>query len=41
MDGLVCGLRELPDAGFRFFAVPVKVRGMGSFPVRAFAALEE
>ena len=33
----LCGLRELPDAGFRFFAVPVKVRGMGSFPVRAFA----
>jgi len=37
----LCGLRELPDAGFRFFAVPVKVRGMGSFPVRAFAVLEE
>jgi len=35
----LCGLRELPDAGFRFFAVPVKVRGMGSFPVRAFAVL--
>ena len=32
-------LGELPDAGFRFFAVPVKVKGMGSFPVRAFAAL--
>ena len=37
----LCGLGELPDAGFRFFAVPVKVRGMGSFPVRAFAVLEE
>src|SRR6266704_613213 len=37
----LCGLRELPEAGFRFFAVPVKVRGMGSFPVRAFAVLEE
>ena len=37
----LCGLRALPDAGFRFFAVPVKVRGMGSFPVRAFAVLEE
>jgi kynurenine formamidase len=34
-------LERLPDAGFRFFAVPVKVRGMGSFPVRAFALLEE
>ena len=31
------GLDQLPDAGFRFFAVPVKVRGLGSFPVRAFA----
>lgn len=31
------GLERLPDTGFRFFAVPVKVRGMGSFPVRAFA----
>jgi kynurenine formamidase len=30
-------LATLPEAGFRFFAVPVKVRGMGSFPVRAFA----
>src|SRR5437660_123479 len=37
----LCGLRALPDAAFRFFAVPVKVRGMGSFPVRAFAVLEE
>ena len=33
----LCGLRELPDAGFRFFAVPVKVRRFGTFPVRAFA----
>jgi kynurenine formamidase len=32
-------LERLPDEGFRFFAVPVKVRGMGSFPVRAFAIL--
>jgi len=31
------GLDALPNAGFRFFAVPVKVRGMGTFPVRAFA----
>lgn len=34
------GLARLPDAGFRFFAVPVKVRGMGTFPVRAFAVVE-
>jgi kynurenine formamidase len=31
------GLEQLPDSGFRFFAVPVKVKGFGSFPVRAFA----
>jgi kynurenine formamidase len=31
------GLERLPDSGFRFFAVPPMVRGMGSFPVRAFA----
>lgn len=37
----LCNLGELPDLGFRFFAVPVKVRGMGSFPVRAFAIVEE
>lgn len=30
-------LAAVPDAGARFFAVPPKVRGMGSFPVRAFA----
>ena len=34
------GLGSLPDEGFRFSAVPPKVRGMGSFPVRAFAVLE-
>lgn len=33
-------LGALPDRGFRFFAVPPRVRGMGSFPVRAFARLE-
>jgi kynurenine formamidase len=31
------GLERLPDEGARFFAVPVKVKGLGSFPVRAFA----
>jgi kynurenine formamidase len=30
------GLAHLPETDFRFFAVPVKVRGMGTFPVRAF-----
>ena len=33
----LCGLGELPDRGFKFFAVPVKVRQFGTFPVRAFA----
>lgn len=32
-------LEALPDTGFRFFAVPPRVKGMGSFPVRAFALL--
>jgi kynurenine formamidase len=32
-------LDQLPDSGFRFSAVPPKVKGMGTFPVRAFAAL--
>jgi kynurenine formamidase len=30
-------LGVLPRDGFRFFAVPPRVKGMGSFPVRAFA----
>jgi len=30
-------LSDVPDGGFRFFAVPPRVKGMGSFPVRAFA----
>ena len=32
----MCNLKQLPAAGFRFFAVPVKVEGFGTFPVRAF-----
>lgn len=31
------GLAALPDTGSRFFAVPVKVKAFGTFPVRAFA----
>lgn len=30
-------LGSLPDGAFRFAAVPPKVKGMGTFPVRAFA----
>ena len=33
------GLDRLPLTGFRFSAVPVKVKGMGTFPVRAYARL--
>ena len=32
----LCYLDRLPDARFKFFAVPVKIEGMGTFPVRAF-----
>jgi kynurenine formamidase len=32
----MCGLGELPERGANFFAVPVKVKGFGTFPVRAF-----
>ena len=35
----LCGLGQLPRDGFRFFAVPPRVKGIGSFPVRAFALL--
>lgn len=34
------GLGELVDLPFRFFAVPAPVRGMGTFPVRAFALVD-
>ena len=37
----LCGLNELPDSGFRFFAVPVKVKDFGTFPVRAFAIVSK
>ena len=36
----MCSLDQLPDKQFKFFAVPVKVKGMGTFPVRAFAITE-
>lgn len=32
----LCGLGAVPERGSRFFGVPVKVRGFGTFPVRAF-----
>ena len=36
----MCGLERLPPREFKFFAVPVKVRRFGTFPVRAFALLD-
>jgi arylformamidase len=35
----LCNLGPLPQAGFRFSAVPAKVAGFGTWPVRAFAEL--
>jgi arylformamidase len=35
------GLRELPEQGFSFSAVPPKIEGMGTFPVRAYARLHD
>ncbi len=31
------GLSALPSSGFRFFALPPRIAGMGTFPVRAIA----
>lgn len=36
----MCNLKQLPTEGFKFFAVPVKVKGFGTFPVRAFGIVE-
>ena len=30
-------LNQLPETDFKFFAIPPKIKGMGTFPVRAFA----
>jgi len=35
----LCGLDRLPADGFTFTAVPPKVAGFGTWPVRAFATL--
>jgi arylformamidase len=35
------GLASLPPQGFRFHAVPAPVRSMGTFPVRAYAVIED
>ncbi|MBC7869672.1 MAG: cyclase family protein [Chitinophagaceae bacterium] len=33
----LCDLSHVPNGNFKFFGVPVKVKGMGTFPIRAFA----
>lgn len=33
----LCNLELIPDGPFKFYAVPVKIKGFGTFPVRAFA----
>lgn len=37
----LANLAALPRGGFRFTAVPPAVEGLGSFPVRAFATIED
>ena len=37
----MCHLDRLPGDGFRFYAVPAKIRAFGTFPVRAFAAIAD
>ena len=41
---LICehmtNLGALPESGFAFTAVPPKIAGMGTFPVRAFATID-
>lgn len=37
----MCNLENIPDGvPFKFYAVPVKIKGFGTFPVRAFAAVD-
>jgi kynurenine formamidase len=35
----LCGLDQLPESGFKFYAVPLRIVRGASFPVRAFAEL--
>ncbi len=37
----MCRFELLPDTGFRFHAAPVKIKAMGTFPVRAYAVLDK
>ncbi len=37
----LCHLNQLPDEGFTFTAAPPKFKGAGTFPVRAFASVQQ
>jgi arylformamidase len=37
----LCNLGALPESGYLFSAVPPKIEGAGTFPVRAFASLKK
>ena len=37
----LCNLYLLPESGFTFSAIPPKFKGVGTFPVRAFAKLTD
>jgi kynurenine formamidase len=37
----LCNLAALPSSGFRFHAAPVKFRGVGTFPVRAYGVVDD
>jgi len=37
----MCNLENLPADGFRFHATPVKIKAFGTFPVRAYAIMEQ
>lgn len=37
----LCCLELLPEQGFRFSAAPPKFKGVGTFPVRAYARIED
>ena len=35
----LANLNQLPESGFKFYAVPPKFKGVGTFPVRAYAKI--
>jgi kynurenine formamidase len=37
----LCNLDRLPGAGFKLHAAPIAIRGLGTFPVRAYAVLPD